>query len=305
MIFLDYQMSNFDTSSLLAAGLALVAIPRGRKGPTDFEWNHQSNVVTDQKKLHLLEGKNIGIAHVYCKPTPTGALDIDHYHHAMAWLATHGIDLNALLAAKDSVVIHSGKELSLKLLFRLPIDCKPLESKKILGPDSKSALEFRCATKDGKTVQDVLPPSIHPDGHQYRWIGNGNPLHIPEIPNELLDLWKLLISNGSRVALRRPASSACTHKLQESPRQVATITDALNYITADCSYEVWRNVVWAILSTRWLCAEDIALKWSQTAPERFDSESFWLVANSFIPDLSDGISVGTIYHHARLGGWNV
>ena len=63
MIFLDYQMSNFDTSSLLAAGLALVAIPRGRKAPTDFEWNHQSNVVTDQKKIYLLEGKNVGIAH--------------------------------------------------------------------------------------------------------------------------------------------------------------------------------------------------------------------------------------------------
>jgi len=114
-----------------------------------------------------------------------------------------------------------------------------------------------------------------------------------------------LISNGSRVALRHQASSVCTHKRPESPRQVATIQDALNYINADCSYEIWRNVVWAILSTGWLCAEDMALKWSQTAPERFDWDSFWLVANSYIPDLPDRISLGTIYHHARLGGWNV
>ena len=292
-------------SDLIQSGMALVPIPLGFKGPKIQNWNHPANCITSSSQANSLLGLNIGIAHAYCKPTPTGALDVDNYRHAIAWLATHDIDLNELLLANDSVVIHSGKEFSLKLLYRLPIDCKPLESKKIVGPDGLSALEFRCATKEGKTVQDVLPPSIHPDGHHYRWIGNGNPLHIPEIPNELLDLWELLISNGSRVALRRPASSACTHKLPESPRQLATITEALNYITADCSYEVWRNVVWAILSTGWLCAEDIALNWSQTAPERFDWESFWLVANSFIPDLADGISVGTIYHHARLGGWNV
>ena len=292
-------------SDLIQSGMALVPIPLGFKGPKIQNWNHPANCITSSSQANSLLGLNIGIAHAYCKPNPTGALDVDHYHHAIAWLATHGIDLKALLTAKDSVVIHSGKELSLKLLFRLPLHCKPLESKKILGPDSKSALEFRCATKDGKTVQDVLPPSIHPDGHQYRWIGKGNPLNIPEIPNELSDLWKLLISNGSRVALRHQASSICTYKLPESPRQVATITDALNYINADCSYEIWRNVVWAILSTGWLCAEDMALKWSQTAPERFDWDSFWLVANSYIPDLPDGISLGTIYHHARLGGWNV
>jgi len=293
-----------EISDLIHSGMALVPIPLGLKRPKTRSWNNYVNCITSSSQIDSLLGKNIGIAHAYCKPTPTGTLDVDHYHHAIAWLATHGIDLKTLLLANDSVVIHSGKELSLKLLFRLPIDCKPIESKKILGPDNRSALEFRCATKDGKTVQDLLPPSIHPDGHQYRWIGKGNPLHLPEIPNELLALWKLLISNGSRVALRHQTASVCTHKRPESPRQVATITDALKYISADCSYEIWRNVVWAILSTGWLCAEDMALKWSQTAPERFDWDSFWLVANSYIPDLPDGISLGTIYHHARLGGWN-
>jgi putative DNA primase/helicase len=292
-------------TELIQSGMALVPIPLGMKRPSRHNWNLYSNCVTNSAEASSLIGLNIGLAHAYCKPTPTVALDVDNYNNAKAWLATHGIDLNALLLANDSVVIHSGKKLSLKLLYRLPIDYKPLESKKILGPDCKSALEFRCATKDGKTVQDVLPPSIHPDGYEYRWIGNGNPLHIPSIPAELLTIWELLISNGSRVAFRQTAEFGYIHKLPESPRQIATITDALKYISADCSYEMWRNVVWAILSTGWLCAEDIALKWSQTAPERFDWDSFWLVANSFIPDLSDGISVGTIYHHARLGGWNV
>ena len=292
-------------SDLIQSGMALVPLPLGFKGPNTQNWNHPNNCVINLSQAHSLRGLNIGLAHAYCKPAPTVAIDVDNYIHAKAWFATHGIDLNTLLLASDSVVIHSGKEFSLKLLYRLPIDYKPLESKKILGPDGKTSLEFRCATKEGKTVQDVLPPSIHPDGHQYRWIGNGDPLQIPEIPNELLDLWELLISNSSRVAFRRPAECGYTNKPPESPRQIATITDALKYINADCSYEIWRNVVWAILSTGWICAEDIALNWSQTATERFDWDSFWLVANSYIPDHPDGISVGTIYHHARLGGWNV
>ena len=304
MIFLDYQMSNFDTSSLLAAGLALVAIPRGRKAPTAFNWNHQSNVVTDQKKHHLLEGKNIGIAHVYCTPTPTCALDIDNYPAAKVWLATHGIDLDTLLQIQDAVVIWSGKKYSAKILYRLKDDSLPLESKKILDADGACALEFRCAAKNGKTVQDILPPSIHPDGHTYQWLGTGSPLDLPHIPMDLLNVWRLLIASKSRIANRKRSFATNYSLLPETPRQIATIQAALSHINADCDYETWRNIVWAILSTGWLCAEDIALAWSQTAQNRFEDDAFWLVANSYIPDLQNQITVGSIYFHARNGGWN-
>lgn len=297
-------MTNISPGELLMSGLALTTMPKGHKGPVHPNWNCIDQIIRHPCK-HNFEDVNIGLAHAYCTPSPTGALDIDNYKHAKVWLATHGIDLNELLLFKNAVVIHSGKALSLKLLYRFPIDHQPLESKKIVGPDGLSALEFRCGTKDGKTVQDVLPPSHHPDGHQYQWIGSGNPLEIPEIPSEILNLWKLLIGNRSRIALRQPSNSVTKHNRPESPREVATLNAALNYINADCCYEKWRNVVWAILSTGWICAEDIALTWSQSAPERFDWDSFWLVANSFIPDLPDGISIGTIYHHARIGGWNV
>jgi hypothetical protein len=91
----------------------------------------------------------------------------------------------------------------------------------------------------------------------------------------------------------------------ETPRQVAIIQNALGHITADCDYERWRNVLWAILSTGWVCAEDIALAWSKTVPTRFEDDAFWELVNSYIPDHPNKITVGTIYHHARIGGWNV
>jgi hypothetical protein len=156
--------------------------------------------------------------------------------------------------------------------------------------------------KFGKRL--CLPPSIHPDGHTYQWLGTGSPLDIPYIPMDLLNVWKLLIASKSRIANRKRSFATNYSPPPETPRQIATIQAALCHINADCDYETWRNIVWAILSTGWLCAEDIALAWSQTAQNRFEDDAFWLVANSYIPDLKNQITVGSIYFHARNGGWN-
>jgi hypothetical protein len=123
--------------------------------------------VKSEAQLHKLDGINAGLAHAYCAPTPTCAIDVDNYKPAKAWLATHSNDLYELLLAHNAVVIWSGRKYSLNILYRLPQSVPPFVSKKINGEDGKSILEFRCATKDGKTVQDVLPPSVHPDGHHY------------------------------------------------------------------------------------------------------------------------------------------
>ncbi len=64
-------------------------------------------------------------------------------------------------------------------------------------------LEFRCGTCDGLTVQDVLPPSIHPDtGQPYKWGGKGNWQAIPVIPAALLAIWQ------QEVSLRRENAGA-------------------------------------------------------------------------------------------------
>lgn len=290
-------------SEMIGVGWALVPIPLRHKGPVHKGWNTQSQSVTETSQVHLLKGMNVGLAHAYCTPSPTCAIDIDNYKTAKPWLATHSINLNDLLEAPDAVVIWSGKKYSLKLIYTLPAGVAPMVSTKINGPDGRVALEFRCATSDGKTVQDVLPPSIHPNGSPYRWMGHGNPLALPEIPATLLKVWRTLVVNGSRVANRKFAHDLGGTTRLESPRQIAIIKDALSHITADCSYEVWRNIIWAILSTRWTCAESVAQSWSQTAPDRYAEDAFWTLVNSYMPQRDNQITVGTIYHHARLGGW--
>ena len=290
-------------SEMVGTGWALVPIPPRQKGPVHKGWNMQSQCVTNIGQLHLLEGMNVGLAHAYCTPSPTCAIDIDNYRTAKPWLATHGINLNDLLEATDAVVIWSGKIYSLKLVYTLPTGVTPMVSTKINGPDGRVALEFRCATSDGKTVQDVVPPSTHPSGSPYQWMGHGNPLMPSKIPDALLVLWRTLVANGSKVANRKFAFDLGGGMRLESPRQIAAIKEALSHIAADCSYEVWRNIVWAILSTRWTCAEAVAQAWSQSAPDRYAEDAFWTLVNSYIPQRGNQITVGTIYHHARLGGW--
>ena len=291
-------------SEMLQAGWALLPIPRGQKGPVHSGWNLPSGCITSVDSQQGLQGGNIGLAHAYCTPTPTCAIDIDNYKSAKSWLETHRIDLPGLLHAEDAVVIWSGKKYSLKLIYKLPLGTKPVASTKIDGADGRVVLELRCATRDGKTVQDVLPPSVHPSGTEYRWMGHGDPLLLPEIPVALLNLWGTLSANVGKVANRQFAVGLNDGGRMESPRQIAIIQDVLTYITADCSYEVWRNIVWAILSTRWTCAEAIAQRWSQTGPERYDDAAFWTLVNSYMPQRGNQITVGTLYHHARKGGWH-
>ncbi len=169
------SLPHLNLKILLEHGFALVPIPYGEKGPRSDGWNVLENCITKASQVHLLNKQNVGLAHAYCTPNPTCAIDIDNYKTAKPWLASHGVNLDVLIHAPDSVVIRSGKVNSLKILYRLPLGTQPLVTKKINGSDDKSAIEFRCASKNGRTVQDVLPPSLHPEGYQYQWVGNGKP----------------------------------------------------------------------------------------------------------------------------------
>lgn len=295
-------------SDYVAYGMALVPIPAGTKRPVLPGWNKPENAITDPDQAAELAG-NIGLAHAYSTP-PTMALDIDDMARAVPWLAERGIDLGALLDAADAVQIVSGREGRIKLLYTLPPGCAPRESIAIKGAvvaegreRQVTVLEFRCATRDGLTVQDVLPPSIHPDtGLPYRWGGKGTWRAIPVIPNLLLTIWQDEVDRQFARRSRCGVGSRPNHAVEDTPRQRAHVAEMLRHISADCSYELYRDVVWAVLWLGWEDAEDIAEQWCRTAPERFEELDFYNVVNSH--DLSRSPTIGTLYHHARAGGWH-
>ena len=89
-----------------------------------------------------------------------------------------------------------------------------------------------------------------------------------------------------------------------TPRKRAELESILGFISSDCSYERYRDVVWAILSTRLPDANLLAHKWCMTSPQRFDEINFTSVVNSFDEDHENPITIGSIYYRAREGGWN-
>jgi len=182
----------------MAAGFALCAIKPGNKGPTYKKW--------DQHPLTLEQINTQGLGLIHAK-SGTCAIDLDDLGAAAAWLDAHGIDLAELLAADDAVQITSGRPNRGKLLYRLPAGVDPLPTVKVKAPDGAMMLELRCATSSAVSdaVQDVLPPTIHPDtGQPYRWAGAGSFEALPELPAALLALWRAQAGRSSTTTTAAP-----------------------------------------------------------------------------------------------------
>lgn len=103
----------------------------------------------------------------------------------------------------------------------------------------------------------------------------------------------------------QPAPSAGRrHPEPDTPRRRARLQDALSFISADVDRNQWRDIIWAILSTGWPDAPAIAETWSKTAPHRFRQDSFEAIVAGYVPLHIEGLTLGTVYHFARRGGWN-
>lgn len=204
-------------------GWKLCRIELGTKGPRTPGWNEEKSAADPEDIV------GAGLLHAY---SGTCALDIDRYTDAAVYLAERGIDLAALMSAPDAVKISSGRENRGKLLYAL---ATPLPSKSLCG--SPAAFELRCGTTKGLSVQDVLPPTIHPDtGKPYEWIGNWRTL--PPIPKALLALWK------SEVEIRPPSTDRVLQF--ERPGGYASIAAMLDRRDPNCGYDEWIKIGMAI-----------------------------------------------------------
>lgn len=274
-------------------GWSLVPIPKGTKGPQHKGWNQREHALKSQADLPPQFG--IGLAHAY---SGTMALDVDDWDRASFELMLKGVDLQALYDAPDAVTINSGRPGHGKLLYAMPFGLT-LPSKKI-QQSGVTAYELRCATVTGLTVQDVIPPSIHPDtGSPYRWGGLGHWTRLPVIPQALLDLWQSLVQRDQQI-------------IPNTGEYIGTswteIQQVLDFIDPNCSREDWVNVGmalhWAGHQTGQL---DQALQvwdeWSRPS-EKYKGERDILTQwRSFKPDRVNPVRLGTLFYLAEQGGY--
>jgi putative DNA primase/helicase len=296
---IDETQETYSYETLIDSGFKLVSVLLGEKGPVQTDWNRRENTIGRKSQISELSGMNAGLAHAYCTPNPTCAIDKDNELKAIDWCSRRGVNISELQQAADAVGISSGKPNSSKLIYRLPDGVPALPSIAITDSNSDVILEFRCGTKNGRTVQDLIPPSIHPSGSKYKWTGAGSILNLPIIPARLLSIWQeLLDAKNRKIKPKIPYRFS----IPETNRQVTIIKHLLSFINADCDYETYRNVVWGIASTGWSCAYQIAHDWSLTAEHRFEEHTLDALFYSYDPDRDDRITVGTIYHYAKQGG---
>ncbi|MDD2768068.1 MAG: DUF3987 domain-containing protein [Methylococcus sp.] len=270
------------------AGWKLCAIRKGTKAPTGKGWNQLENAIIDPDQAAELESG--GALHAY---SDTCALDIDDYQAAVEWFAERGINLPALLGAPDAVQIVSGKPNKAKLVYRL---AAPRPSVKVTSDDGQVIFELRSGSADGLTVQDVLPPSLHPDtGQPYQWGGSGKWWAPPEIPAALLPIWDALSSSAPRRAERTPQHTAPVQTLDAA--QLQDLREAL-YSTPSDGYDWWVKAGLA-LSGLGDMGRGLWMAWSATS-EKFDAAVAMAKWSTF-----DGASADyrTIFAEAQRHGW--
>ena len=134
--------------------------------------------------------------------------------------------------------------------------------------------------------------------------GHGPKRKVVTATDQLKDIerqwWpkKLITTSASSISRSSHAN------YPDTPRRRAELAAILKYISADCSYDRYRDVVWAILSTNWHDAEELARSWCLAAPSRFDDNSFELIVRSHNLAHERPVTIGSLVYWARQAGWH-
>lgn len=272
-----------------------IKYPKSSKAPfLNKGWQLKENTITSLDRL--LPNQGVAIAHAY---SGTMSLDIDNWVEADKLLKPHGVDLQSLYDAPDSVAISSGRENRGKLLFKMPFGAV-LPTKKIPYTDNTNtnqiAYELRCGNSVNTTVQDVLPPSIHPDtAVPYTWAGNGHYSKLPTIPIPLLKVWQSLLVKKT-VSVTITPTDANWNEIQQ----------ALNLISPDSTEPVWNEICDALhdegfKSNHSDVAFNIFDSWSAKGKKYKGRDTTW--AKWSRKKAGHGITIKTLFKYARENGY--
>ena len=242
-------------------GWSLVMMPMRTKGPTHPGWNAPSELVnTPERAVRKFASgpQNMGVVH---QPSGTGAIDVDDEAWARYILEEFGLDYDELMDFGMRIRSKANRD---KAIFAgVPADMPLLK----LGwpkQDAKSPvdrftiIEFRAGPN-----QDVLPPSLHPDGHHYTWAEGKAPWdfeELPTIPPKLLDFWKQLADRSS--GLREEIDNLCPWKKMHSGRRYVQASRAVSgehtnvigaYNRAASVEDLLAQAGYRLKGKRWLC----------------------------------------------------
>ncbi|MHA3257758.1 DUF927 domain-containing protein [Yersinia pseudotuberculosis] len=162
----------------------------------------------------------------------------------------------------------------------------------------------------GKGKQVVSPPSSHPDTGKPYILNSDTVIMVPMALTQRLETTlntKLTVpyhnmSNHLPTEIKEILSQHFDLAMASfhSHGDIEKLQSTLRTINADCDYDTWRNIVWAIRAHNIMDAETIARDWSKNSI-KYEEIAFNSVWQSFDP--AGGIGAGTLYHLAKENGW--
>jgi hypothetical protein len=172
----------------------------------------------------------------------------------------------------------------------------------------------------------IIPRTLHKSGNWYDWQSKSD----PAVSDWLADLQKACTTktrpapHGSATAPGTAEDTVRTLRMvpisvDERPRNFfdqrqqddwRRIESALMSLDADCSYQHWIEIAFALDSSGHPAARELWVTWSATASSKFEgreaTETKWdryIAGKTRDRDGESKVSVGTLFHHARHAGW--
>lgn len=176
-----------------------------------------------------------------------------------------------------------------------------------VSPSGKGLHMFARCTKRLKGGNNGNGREMYSSGRFMTVTGHGAKGTIKEATASLIVMEQKWFSREASTPAISMMPTALAAAIPETDDQVRRVREALTFLTPDSTYEHWRNIVWAILSTGWDRAVEIAREWSKSVEQiegrthRYEEQSFQTVVGSFDPNR--GIKLGTLFHHAKEAGW--
>lgn len=153
----------------------------------------------------------------------------------------------------------------------------------------------------------AVPPSIHPSGVPYEWIGEGLKVEILE---ELtgIDDTKFRVEVGGRTTGEEASEDGVEENIVVDATEIEVVKAALEKLNPACSYPDWRNVAYGLRDKMGAGGKELFIEWSAKCKEKFEkAETVGLIENFFSNGTGragvNKIGFGTVLKMAKDAGY--